>query len=590
LKKYRLSLIPQATVLLGALALGIGCGGSSHKTTATGTYDSSLKFDTTDYETITVTVDGTDMAVRKYGPITYVANPVAMATTQSGGMGSTTLSTGNEMQQMYIYVPETSASNQKTALWMRFNNAGWMFSVVSDALSDGATLTSSDSTPMAYALKAGYIIASVGTRGRGAVADDGTYAGKAPACIVDAKAAIRYMKLNDSIMPGSAERIIICGTSGGGGQVTAVGASGDSSDYYSYLAEVGAAGITGSGSSATSTISDSVFAVQAYCPINNLGRADEGYEWQYNAIRSGSATYYTASDHSASATATFTGSLAGVAYADGPQPAASAEIASSWPTYLSGLGLKMEDGSTTLTASEMKNAIVALMTEEINLQLGKGVSIPDYGEDFVYASAGGPPGSTATTKYIPNNWLTLSSDGTKVASLDYTNFLKFVATLSQLKTVVAFDACGVTGNTSVSGESNLYGASTVSYSNFMEWAWNNNQIVGDYSGLNDTGYTWVQYMATSAGATLAKQVKMTSPIPYLATAKASTPAPYWYVRHGMVDRDTSFAIQTLLYYAIKNNSSVKDLDFRFPYLTGHGGDYDASEAFTWISEKLAAAN
>lgn len=590
MKKISLKPLAPAGLLLGTTLLLVGCGGSSSGTatsTPTGTYDSSLKFDASSYTSVTVTVDGTSTSVRKYGPIKYVANPVKMALSQSSKMGVTTLTDGYEMQEMYLYVPEASASNQKTAIWMQFNNGGWFFSAVKDSITDGASFTSNDTTPLAYALKAGYVIASVGTRGRMAVADDGTYAGKAPACIVDAKAAIRYLKLNDSLVPGSSERIVIRGISGGGGQVTTVGASGDSPDYYPYLAEIGAAGITGSGSSVTSTLSDKVFAVHAYCPINNLAHADEGYEWQYNAVR-GLTNDITV--NGVATTVALTPALNGVAYADAasPQPAASKAIASTFPAYVAGLGLKQEDG-TAFTTDKIPSLLLAQVASEINDRLAAGNSVPAYGSTFSFTSTDFRSGVT-TTKILPNDFLTLTGSGVsaKVASIDYTNFLKFVTSITALKTVVGFDSVGTNGVTDTSsGESNLYGAATASYSNFMEWAWNNNTLAGDGSGLFDTGLTWSQYMATSDGATLAKQLKLSSPIPYL-TSSTANPAPYWYVRHGMIDRDTSYAIQMLLKYAIKNNVNVKELSFKLPYLTPHSGDYDANEAFTWIAAKLAA--
>jgi hypothetical protein len=33
---------------------------------------------------------------------------------------------------------------------------------------------------------------------------------------------------------------------------------------------------------------------------------------------------------------------------------------------------------------------------------------------------------------------------------------------------------------------------------------------------------------------------------------------------------------------------VKEVDFKYPYLVPHSGNYDVQEAFTWIKTKLAA--
>jgi acetyl esterase/lipase len=59
--------------------------------------------------------------------------------------------------------------------------------------------------------------------------------------VVDAKAAVRYLRLNDAAMPGSAERIVVNGTSGGGALVSILGAPGNRAEYTPHLAAIGAA-------------------------------------------------------------------------------------------------------------------------------------------------------------------------------------------------------------------------------------------------------------------------------------------------------------------------------------------------------------
>ena len=48
-------------------------------------------------------------------------------------------------------------------------------------------------------------------------------------------------------------------------------------------------------------------------------------------------------------------------------------------------------------------------------------------------------------KQLVNDWL--KHDGSKVTEIDYQKFLNYVAANQALKTVVAFDAVGVNGNT-----------------------------------------------------------------------------------------------------------------------------------------------
>jgi hypothetical protein len=572
MKKNRLLMMAQLVLLLGAMLLFVGCGSDNDVTVTPDAEDSALAFNTTAYTTVNVTVDGAAVPVRQY-KIVYVAKPVKMSLSQpvfardGGYTGESPITDPYQYQTMYISVPETSVNDQKKAIYLLVNNSGWKPSAVSTTITAGAAFVSTNDTDnIGAALKAGYIVVNAGTRSRELRGADGLWAGKAPAPVVDTKAIIRYLRLNDSAMPGSAERIVITGTSGGGALSVAIAASGNSADYCNYLAEIGAAGISGSDASCSSYIKDDVFATVAYCPINNLANSDIGYEWQFNAVRND----------------TNTGKVNNIAYSAGPQPAASAAIAASFQAYLASLGLKLDDG-TALTAANLPAEIVKQLKAEIERQIAKdNTVVPAIGENFTLTNRG-------VTTTIPNDWLTITGAGTgkTVTNIDFTKFANFQATNTALKTVVAFDAIAVTGSPAMGGESTLYGSKYDAYSNFTEWSWNNNQKVGDGSGKDDTGMTWAQYMADPWGKELKDQIKMTGPIPYLNTTTADA-APYWYVRHGMVDRDTATAMQLLLYYAVKNDPTVKALDFKIPWMIPHSGNYDVKEAFAWIKAKLDA--
>ena len=92
---------------------------------------------------------------------------------------------------------------------------------------------------LSYALSKGYVVAAPGARGRTLKDKNGAYTGKAPAAIVDLKAAVRYLYFNDDVMPGDANKIISNGTSAGGALSALLGASGNSQDYLPYLTELG---------------------------------------------------------------------------------------------------------------------------------------------------------------------------------------------------------------------------------------------------------------------------------------------------------------------------------------------------------------
>jgi hypothetical protein len=543
-----------ASALGAAMLLTMAACGSGNDP-AVGAYDSSLAFDKSKYTTINVTIDGVSVPVRWYKEICYVAKPTAMAATQPTLQGTTTTITNTQCgyQSMNIFVPESVAANQNTALYFAVNNGGWWASYIKASVTEGASFDSATSN-VGAALKAGYVYIDVATRGRGLVAADGSYAGKAPAAIVDAKAAIRYLRLNDALMPGSASRIVVNGTSGGGGLSSMIGSSGNSSDYLPYLAEIGAAGVTTDGQSA---LRDDVLAINAYCPITDLGNADLAYEWLYTVLDTRATV------------------------GRNPNPAGSAELAAKFAAYEKGLNLKNSDG-TALTTDTMLAAIKQEVIKSAETYMATGGTIPNFGEAMTYTSG---MGTTAVTKTYTNDWITIDAASKKVVSVDMTKYLKFVATQATLKAAPAFDQTGLSVTAS-SGESNMFGTKAQKYSNFTEYSWTNNDVHGDGIGQDDTGLTGAQFMAQS-GNVVPGQVNLINPMNYLGTG--SKTAPFWYVRHGTRDRDTAFTVSINLSRKLAADTEVKDLNYRLAWNQPHAGNYDVPEAMAWIAQVLSTA-
>lgn len=123
------------------------------------------------------------------------------------------------------------------------------------------------------ALAAGYVVVVPGCRGRDNKSADGTYCGKAPAAIVDLKAAVRYIRHNKGILPGNVNWIVSTGVSAGGAMSALLGASGNNHSYGPYLKEIGAA-----------DTNDEIFGSCCFCPITDLEHADGAYEWMYGAL------------------------------------------------------------------------------------------------------------------------------------------------------------------------------------------------------------------------------------------------------------------------------------------------------------------
>ena len=123
------------------------------------------------------------------------------------------------------------------------------------------------------ALAAGFVVVAPGCRGRDNKAADGTNFGKAPAAIVDLKAAVRYLRHNAGVMPGNMDWIVSTGVSAGGALSALLGASGNSPLYDPYLKEIGAA-----------DAKDDIFASADFCPITDLEHADIAYEWMFGGL------------------------------------------------------------------------------------------------------------------------------------------------------------------------------------------------------------------------------------------------------------------------------------------------------------------
>lgn len=153
-------------------------------------------------------------------------------------------------QYMNVYVPE--GATQESPIFFKNNIGGYMPSLP-------GTVSAGDATGMA--LLRGYVVAIPGARGRMSYVMKGkkkVYNGKAPAAILDLKAAIRYLRHFDQEMPGDAEKIVSDGTSAGGAMSALVGASGNNPAYEPLLDKMGAA-----------KEHDDIFAAVCFCPIHS---------------------------------------------------------------------------------------------------------------------------------------------------------------------------------------------------------------------------------------------------------------------------------------------------------------------------------
>jgi hypothetical protein len=582
-----------------------------------GIYDSTLAFDASKapYTTIIVKLDGADTPVRWYREVCYVGAPMKLAPRQPAlGPPFAADNQGCGYQNLNLFVREADAARQDNPIFFNVNNGGWFASYQggkggwdpatpitsanyagADVVAGRAYVSNSDTDKVGAALSRGFVYVNMASRSRGATAaagvyEDGIYQGKAPAAIVDAKAAVRFLRLNDATMPGDANRIVVNGTSGGGAQVTQLGAAGNNEDYFPYLKAVGAAGIDKDGKS---SIKDDVFAVVAYCPIQDMGSADLAYEWMFNVLDSRSlveAAQKAGTIKAADGTV--------LVRASNPDRDGSAEQMSKFVPYQASLGLKNEDG-TPLTTDNMLAAIQVEIKKAAEKQIRAGKPFVAYGAYGDHAG-NGVGGGSGSVHYL-NDYIGADASGT-VTNLDMRNYLKFVATQARLKAVPAFDQRGQSraaagtvtddGASTVNntgGESDLFGTPGQVYTNFTEYGWNHNDGANGADaqagvGLGNTGYTWA---GNPQRTFVLSQYKMINALAYVGKNDGIT--PHWRIRVGARDRDTSFTVAYNLSRALKADPKVQDIDYALAWDQGHAGNYDVQEAMAWVDGVIAKA-
>ena len=489
--------------------------------------ENSLRFDPENYTPGTLEMpDGTSVAFKAYEGIYYVTNVE-----------------DSVYQTLNIYVPERLADVSRVPILLRTYVGGY-------AASTAKTPSAADAT--GRALQEGYVVCIPGSRGSNSTVErkgKTVYTGMAPNGLLDLKAAVRYLRFNDALIPGDSELIFTDGTSAGGAMSSLLGATGNSPDYEAALRKMGAA-----------PARDDVFAAICYCPITDLNHADMEYEWLYGCTNTG------------------------VRHLSDAQIVISNELAAECPAYINSLGLKMADG-TPLTADNYKDYIKSFLMASAHRALQEGCEIPDtigftFYQDKSGPMGGGPgmrPGGDRKARpamsdgrgapsFGPGNAPRFNKTSDFVTALDLDKYLSYVATVTPLKTPPAFDQMGVLINTP-SPENNVFGNEKGEPANFTDFS--------------------LRHRLDNPKATLDKEmqrrVHIMNPMNYIGDEKA-TVAPNWYIRHGAKDRDTSFLVPINLATRLQN--AGKNVDFALPWNRPHSGDYNLDDLFNWIDKTI----
>lgn len=438
-----------------------------------------LNFDSSNYIIKTSVFNNKTIRYRAYENIVYVANPV-----------------DTKYQTMNIYIPEEYFNNEtinnydaKTAPIFFPNSVGGYMpgeAIIADGSRGESVL---------YALSRGYVVAASGARGRTLKDENGVYTGKAPASIVDLKAAIRYIKYNKDRLPaGNVERIVSNGTSAGGALSALLGASGDAFIYEPYLLELGAA-----------KAKDNVYAVSAYCPITNLENANYAYEWMYGNVEHYTKIKITMLDYNVERTYE-----TGVLTEEEKQ--LSKELKSMFPEYVNSLNLKDENGKWLYLDTE-----------------GDG-TFKDKIKDYYIVSANKAiqEGKLDINEYLTTDSFLTIENG-EVIDIDLE---KYIQSIGRVKQPGAFDNLDMS-----TGENNLFGDSKTDNKHFTDYMYEHSTVNGKMANKD------IVYMMNAMNFILDGN---------------SDVSQYWRIRHGATDRDTSLAIPAILSILLENNGKNVD--------------------------------
>ncbi len=448
--------------------------------------EQSLFFQEEAYEVKTCEANGRTIRYRAFMGIPYCANPVS------------------SIQKLNLFVPEAyyhgkeinGYSLHTAPIFMPNQVGGYMEGHLDEP---GVDRHRGKVNSVFLALEHGYVVASAGIRGRntgsdskeffeGAAADapegtaDARMVGRAPALIVDMKAAVRYLRFNRDRIPGDTERIITNGTSAGGALSAMAGATGNAPDYEPYLKEIGAA-----------PERDDIFAASCYCPIHNLEHADSAYEWLFGG-------HYEYHQMHMERTAEGIRRVPSVGQMTEKEKRVSRELAAQFPAYVNSLHLTDPEGKA-LTLNED----------------GEG-SFKEYVQSFIRQSAQ----REYDTRWTEENQKGLYVEGSEIEDQTYLTFQDgtltdldwdaFVEKITRMKNAPAFDALDLG-----SPENDEFGSEEIKARHFTAYSQENTE--------------------TEAEIAPPELIRMLNPVEYLGIPGT---AKHWRIRHGAFDRDTAF--------------------------------------------------
>jgi hypothetical protein len=399
-------------------------------------------------------------------------------------------------------------------------------------------------------LQVGFVYVHAGLRGRD------SSAGSAPWGVTDLKAAVRYVRHNAAAIPGSKDRMVVFGMSGGGAQSAVMGASGDSALYTPYLQSLGAA----------TDVSDAVAGVMCWCPITNLDYADAAYEWNMGRFAT-------------------TGTRAAGTWSK----QYSADLASAFASGQNRLGLKDSSGKLlTLNASgtgTYYDHVVSVINESLNNFL-KDTTFPyatykTVDQYFTHLNSGGA-------------WVTYNGDTNTARVSNLAGFVKSQKPPS--KGVGAFDGPdrGATENLVFGNGTGGLHFSAVSEQVIQAHQAAYGRLPGWKPAYAAVGYASDFKKTDSVGKDVISRGNMYNPMYYLnasyAGHRTSQVAPNWRIRTGITQGDTASTTEINLALAL-TGYGVANVDFATVWGVGHTMAERSGDATTnfiaWVKATVA---
>lgn len=533
-----------------------------------------------DYETLGIYVPGKYLTATKNSDGTYSATVNA-----SGAVGDYTASTAPIV--LPVNTPGYAAQKSPTA---------YSYDSVSSYL------------------KAGLVYVEAGMRGKDS--NSTSYTGNAPWGVTDLKAAVRYLRYNASVLPGSKDRIFVFGMSGGGAQSAVMGATGDAAEYTPYLTSLGAAMKDANGTA----ISDAIAGAMCWCPITNLDVGNAAYEWNMGQFAT-------------------TGTRAAGTWTE----AYSKNLAKAYADYVNTLGLTDSGTKLALKASSSGTYLAGSYYDHVMSVIETSLNnfLADTTFPYTPSSSGGmggggapgggtrpsgaPSGGTMPSGAMPSGGTPQS--GSTTASVTYNTVQSYIDHLNATTSWVTYDAATKTAKVSSLGgfvASQKNASKDVGAFDGVDRAATENVVLGlntaglhfagiskDVIAANEASYAkltnWKSTYASSQytsdfaktdtiGTDVTVRSNMYNPMYYLSSGykgyKTSTVAKHWRIRTGIMQGDTANTTEINLALAL-GNLGVSDVDFATVWGLAHTmaertGD-STTNFIAWVKEAVAKA-